>query len=158
MISKPLREYHKRTNINREDYKEYDSMEQHEIIDKILDICVDPARKKQLLGHADLNNIVFTLDNMMKLVLIYMRIRASIPVLLMGETGVGKTSLIEYLAKILDSECLTMNVHAGITEEDIISHVMKAQVKARELQAIGKAAKSRKVIIFFDEINTSTHI
>lgn len=133
-------------------------MEQHEIVDKILEMCVEEKRKKQLKGLVDLNNIVFTLDNMMKLILIYMRIRANIPVLLMGETGVGKTSLVEYLAKILDSECLTMNVHAGITEEDIIKHVMIAQQKARDIQVMARNSKVKKVIIFFDEINTSTHI
>jgi MoxR-like ATPase len=33
----------------------------------------------------------------------------------MGETGVGKTSLVDYLAKIIDAECITFNIHAGIT-------------------------------------------
>jgi MoxR-like ATPase len=89
-------------------------------------MCVDESRKRKLKGHVELNNIVFTLDNLMKLVLIYMRIRANIPVLLMGETGVGKTSLVEYLGKIIDAECLTLNIHAGVTEEDIIKHVFTA--------------------------------
>jgi MoxR-like ATPase len=44
----------------------------------------------------------------------------------MGETGVGKTSLVEYLGKIIDAECLTLNIHAGVTEEDIIKHVFTA--------------------------------
>ena len=37
----------------------------------------------------------------------------------MGETGVGKTSLVEYLAKIIDAEFRLMNVHAGVTEGEI---------------------------------------
>ena len=67
-------------------------------------------------GQTDLQNIVFTLDNFMKIILIHLRLRAHMPVILMGETGVGKTSLVEYLAKIIDAGCLTMNVHAGVTE------------------------------------------
>lgn len=41
----------------------------------------------------------------------------------MGETGVGKTSLVEYLSKIIDAEFLILNVHAGVTENDIITFV-----------------------------------
>jgi MoxR-like ATPase len=52
----------------------------------------------------------------MKLILIYLRVRTSLPIILMGETGVGKTSLVEYLSKVIDAECLTLNIHAGITE------------------------------------------
>lgn len=44
----------------------------------------------------------------------------------MGETGVGKTSLVEYLAKIIDAEFQILNVHAGITEEEIIKFVEEA--------------------------------
>lgn len=40
----------------------------------------------------------------MKLTLIFMRLRAKLPIILMGETGVGKTSLVEYLAKIIDAQ------------------------------------------------------
>lgn len=56
----------------------------------------------------------------MKLVLIHLRLRANIPIILMGETGVGKTSLVEYLSKVIESDLLTMNVHAGVTEDEII--------------------------------------
>lgn len=58
---------------------------------------------------------MFTLDNFMKIVLINLRLRANLPIILMGETGVGKTSLVDYLAKIIDAECITFNIHAGIT-------------------------------------------
>ena len=42
---------------------------------------------------------VLTCDNFMKCILIFMRIRSNIPVIMMGETGCGKTSLIKFLAK-----------------------------------------------------------
>lgn len=41
----------------------------------------------------------------------------------MGETGVGKTSLVEYLAKIIDAEFQVLNIHAGITENSILKFV-----------------------------------
>jgi len=47
--------------------------------------------------------------------LIYFRIKAKIPVLLMGETGIGKTALIELLAYIMGVRFEVMKVHAGIS-------------------------------------------
>ena len=43
------------------------------------------------------NSYIFTSDNFIKLILIMTRIRANLPVILMGETGCGKTSLIRIL-------------------------------------------------------------
>jgi len=62
----------------------------------------------------------------MKLTLIHLRMRANLPIILMGETGVGKTSLVEYLAKIIDSEFKTLNVHSGISDEEINKFVFDA--------------------------------
>ena len=39
---------------------------------------------------------VLTADNVLKMVLVIQRVRAGIPVIVMGETGCGKTSLIRY--------------------------------------------------------------
>jgi ATP-dependent Clp protease ATP-binding subunit ClpA len=55
--------------------------------------------KKTLFEIAD--NYVFTDDNYFKLVLILLRIRARIPVIMMGETGCGKTSLIRKLSELI---------------------------------------------------------
>jgi len=77
----------------------------------------------------------------------------------MGETGVGKTSLVNYLAKVIDAECITLNVHAGITEQEIIKNVMvDYQRVAREQPLCSNKKDKRKVIIFFDEINTNSSI
>lgn len=85
---------------------------------------MDEKRIQILKGNnTDLFNIVFTLDNLMKLVLIFLRIRARLPIILMGETGVGKTSLVDYLAKVIDAKFITYNIHAGITEEEIIASI-----------------------------------
>jgi MoxR-like ATPase len=34
----------------------------------------------------------------------------------MGETGIGKTAVLNYLADVIDADFFTFNVHAGITE------------------------------------------
>ena len=72
-------------------------------------------------------NYEFTADNFFKLCLIILRIRANIPIILMGETGCGKTSLIQTLShlqhngdkKKLDVE----NIHAGHNDKDIINFI-----------------------------------
>ena len=53
-----------------------------------------------------------------------MKIKASIPVILMGETGCGKTSLLKMLSIFMNEgseKMKTLNVHAGTNEEDIIN-------------------------------------
>ncbi|XP_072028883.1 E3 ubiquitin-protein ligase rnf213-alpha-like isoform X2 [Amphiura filiformis] len=42
-----------------------------------------------------------TADNVMKMLAIYMRFRCKIPVVIMGETGCGKTRLIQFLCQLL---------------------------------------------------------
>lgn len=137
-------------------------MNQLEIVDKILEICVKDQDKDRIRKQVDLFNIVFTLDNFMKLILIYLRVRSNLPIILMGETGVGKTSLVDYLAKIIDAECMTLNIHAGITDEEIIAFVNHAQDIAvkqpTKRDPSTQIAIQRKVILFFDEINTNQNI
>jgi MoxR-like ATPase len=38
----------------------------------------------------------------------------------MGETGIGKTAIIKYLAMVMFCNLFTLNVHAGITEQSVI--------------------------------------
>lgn len=71
----------------------------------------------------DINRIVFTRDNFLKMALIYQRLRSSQPVLIMGETGVGKTAVISYLANLIKFDFKVLNIHAGITESEIIKFV-----------------------------------
>ena len=50
----------------------------------------------------NLTKISITEDNFFKIALIYYRVRAGIPVLLMGETGIGKTALVNLFSTILN--------------------------------------------------------
>ena len=74
------------------------------------------------------DSYIFTSDNFIKLILIITRIRANLPVILMGETGCGKTSLIRILYDLQfktteqnSSNMLIYNIHAGINDNDIIT-------------------------------------
>jgi MoxR-like ATPase len=41
----------------------------------------------------------------------------------MGETGVGKTILVKYLSSLIDAAIFTLNVHAGLTQNEIVDWV-----------------------------------
>jgi MoxR-like ATPase len=42
----------------------------------------------------------------------------------MGETGIGKTSLIRLLSHITNDPIRIINIHAGVTSEDIVKELM----------------------------------
>ncbi len=99
---------------------------------------------KNILGNYVINN-----DNFVKMALIFYRIKAKIPVIIMGETGCGKTSLIKKLNQFQNNGDLSsleiFNIHSGITEQDIIK-------KMNEINQI--AQEKNEIWLFFDEINT----
>eukprot|EP00339_Tiarina_fusa_P018090 CAMPEP_0117012074 /NCGR_PEP_ID=MMETSP0472-20121206/10244_1 /TAXON_ID=693140 ORGANISM="Tiarina fusus, Strain LIS" /NCGR_SAMPLE_ID=MMETSP0472 /ASSEMBLY_ACC=CAM_ASM_000603 /LENGTH=376 /DNA_ID=CAMNT_0004715059 /DNA_START=230 /DNA_END=1357 /DNA_ORIENTATION=+ len=94
---------------------------------------------------------VLTIDNIMKILSIHLRVRFGIPVLIMGATGCGKTALISYMCKFSQAPLFVLDVHGGITDEKIIQF-MKDPI------AIAEAAPGFDVFVFFDEINTSASL
>ena len=115
-------------------------------------------------------NYVFTADNFVKMILILIRIRSKIPVIMMGETGCGKTALIRKLSEMKNngnSEKLKiLNIHAGTNEQDIIyfintivipesEKVFKEEKEQKEKnEKIGLFFEETKIWVFLDEINT----
>ncbi|KAL4476127.1 hypothetical protein ABPG74_009860 [Tetrahymena malaccensis] len=112
-------------------------------------------------------------DNFFKIAMIFMRIRSNTPVIIMviylifqrfinlyliqyfiincflnkqGQSGIGKTALIELMSLIMDATFITMNIHAGITERDVINKINDIQSNYNS---------SQKIILFFDEVNTN---
>ena len=102
------------------------------------------------------DSYIFTSDNFIKLILIITRIRADLPVILMGETGCGKTSLIRILYDLQfkyvgnNNNMLIYNIHAGVTDNDIIQFL-------NENNLIEKVEKyenpnEEEKWVFFDEM------
>uniref|UniRef100_A0A674GXD4 RING-type E3 ubiquitin transferase n=1 Tax=Taeniopygia guttata TaxID=59729 RepID=A0A674GXD4_TAEGU len=97
-----------------------------------------------------------TTDNMLKILAIEMRFRCDIPVVIMGETGCGKTRLVKFLCqlrrKLLEVENMKLvKVHGGTTAEMIYARI-------REAEALAKSNKEQyglDTILFFDEANTT---
>ena len=99
-----------------------------------------------------LGNYIFVADNFIKMVRILLNIQARIPVILMGETGVGKTKLLEMLATLYGHGKLRwerLQIHAGTTDHKIVSFLEEVNEKVKK-----EGAEKQITWVFFDEINT----
>ena len=84
------------------------------------------------------------------------RIRANIPLIIMGDTDCGKISLIRKLSQILNNgEELVqiINIHPKYPDEEIASRMRDLNDKAKYDKYQGK-----ELWVFFDEINTCLSI
>lgn len=100
-----------------------------------------------------------TTDNILKMLAIHMRFRCGIPVIIMGETGCGKTRLIKFLCELQRSGVATENmklvkVHGGTTSEMICTKVREAE----DIAFINKQDYGFDSVLFFDEANTTEAI
>ena len=95
------------------------------------------------------DNYVITNDNFTKMILLVYRILADIPVIIMGETGCGKTALIIKLSQLLNNGEIVVeiiNIHPGITDEYLCNRMEEMNEKAEK--------QKKELWVFFDEINT----
>ncbi|PKB93614.1 hypothetical protein RhiirA5_440806, partial [Rhizophagus irregularis] len=101
-----------------------------------------------LARRSDLPEYALSGDNLIKMVLILLRARANIPVIVCGEVGCGKTSLISYLALMIEVQFQALFLHAGIDEKAIVMFMNDSLEKAEK----------GEIWLFFDEINTCNYI
>ena len=97
---------------------------------------------------------VITIDNFRKMVKIYYRIISNINIIIMGETGCGKTLLIKKLYELLNNgksikDEYILNIHGGFTDEDIIRRIKTINTKVNGMKNLNK-----KIWVFIDEINS----
>ncbi|CAD7937397.1 unnamed protein product, partial [Amoebophrya sp. A120] len=119
---------------------------------------------------------VLTRDVLQKILAIHMRFSAGLPVFISGETGIGKTALLEYYAKVRQQLQLhapnqerrthmdgqgsplklmrTVKVHGGVGRAALNSYVKEALQLARFNARKGV----RETLLFFDEANTSLEV
>lgn len=100
-----------------------------------------------------------TTDNILKILAIHMRFRCGIPVIIMGETGCGKTRLIKFLCELRRSGVATENmklvkVHGGTSSDMIYSKVREAE----SIACSNKHDYGFDSVLFFDEANTTEAI
>ncbi|XP_053269183.1 E3 ubiquitin-protein ligase rnf213-beta isoform X1 [Pleuronectes platessa] len=100
-----------------------------------------------------------TTDNVMKMLAINMRFRCGIPVVIMGETGCGKTRLVRFLCALQREgrpmeNMVLVKVHGGTTAEMIYRKVREAEKLAEQ----NRKMHHLDTILFFDEANTTEAI
>ena len=135
---------------NEYNISDYSKMSNIELREKLIKI-VDPIRSEgQGLNRSKyVSNYVLTFDNFTKMILIYYKSLAKIPIVIMGETGCGKTALLRYfVTEILQEELLVFSINAGTTLEAIDEYMQNAMEKAKKITP-------KNLWIFFDEFNTT---
>uniref|UniRef100_A0A3Q2W9T3 RING-type E3 ubiquitin transferase n=1 Tax=Haplochromis burtoni TaxID=8153 RepID=A0A3Q2W9T3_HAPBU len=100
-----------------------------------------------------------TADNVMKMLAIHMRFRCEIPVVIMGETGCGKTRLVRFLCTLQREgrsveNMVLVKVHGGTTAEMIYRKVKEAEALAHQ----NRVKHNLDTVLFFDEANTTEAI
>ncbi|XP_032847063.2 E3 ubiquitin-protein ligase rnf213-alpha-like [Tyto alba] len=100
-----------------------------------------------------------TLDNTMKMLAIHLRFQCGIPVIIMGETGCGKTKLVQFMCNLQRAgrdiqNMIVVRVHGGTTSKTIHNKVRQAI----ELARINEERYKVDTVLFFDEANTSDAI
>ena len=133
--------------------EDYANFNQEKLRQK-LELLARATETTEPASHVDSSlKYALTPDNILKMVLILLRIRANIPVIIMGETGCGKTSLVRYLAQTCDVLLHVFNFHAGVTETQIINFVEDIKKEALSPE------RSRQLVwVFLDEINTCDYL
>ncbi len=88
------------------------------------------------------------------MILLLYKIEANLPVIVMGETGCGKTALITKLNQILNNGEKTLkiiNINPSITDEDICKYM-------RIIDEEAKKNKEKELWAFFDQMNTCEYL
>ena len=124
-------------SMSLEDYKNFEKKKYLSELKEILDLNnpIDDEEKEKT--HSELKSLddilgkeyVITPDNFRKMIKIYYRFISNINLILMGETGCGKTLLIFKLYQLLNNgeeiKDYKLNIHGGFTDEDIIKEIEK---------------------------------
>ena len=123
------------------------------LLNKIFGICANDdallRRVHQLQRDPRIKNFALTVDNVMKMAALYIRITSGVPVVLMGESGCGKSAVVYYLATFLGLRVFTLDVHGGLDENDVVRFVSEAVAAAF-------GYPQQIVWAFLDEINTAS--
>ncbi|KAG9292714.1 hypothetical protein G9A89_008302 [Geosiphon pyriformis] len=127
--------------------KEWALDDYHEMPAEVLLLKLESLARKSV-HKLDLPSYALSGDNILKMALILLRARANIPVIVCGEAGCGKTSLLNFLSLVIEVQFKALNLHAGIRDHDILKFMEEAT----------NAAQLGETWLFFDEINTCNHI
>ena len=115
--------------------------------------------KKELKDFLNLFEVlkyyIFTYDNFRKFIFIAIRLRVNLPVILMGETGVGKTALLKVLINSLPykTKLIILTIHNGIDNKKLEDFVNQNKLFENDEEKENNQDKEI-IYILFDEINS----
>ena len=139
---------------SKEEKEEEEEEEESENSDKIQN---ENENSSELLSLDDIlgKDYVITVDNFRKMVKIYYRIISNLNLIIMGETGCGKTLLISKIYELLNNgrniqTDNKLNIHGGFTDDDIIKKIKIINENAKKISN----KKKTKIWVFIDEINS----
>ena len=108
-------------NIENEEERGIPNAKFLRVIKKYLDLKNKSIRElKNIIG-----SYTFTSDNFFKMIQILIRLKSQISVILMGETGCGKTSLVNTICELCEYKMITKNINASVTDNDIVAFIVK---------------------------------
>ncbi|CAD7944987.1 unnamed protein product [Amoebophrya sp. A25] len=102
-------------------------------------------------GHQTLGktHYVLTIDNLLKILSILLRMEYGLPVIIMGETGCGKTALVEFICDTLKFPLKKLDLHGGITDAEITRFFKDCIAESERLKP------DEYLVAFLDEINAA---
>ena len=130
-----------------------------ELLNDILDLCGVENDIEKERSRIEIKNkfptYVFTTDNYTKMIHILMKTRANVPIIMMGETGCGKTSLIKMLSLIKNKgkkiRMKILNIHQGIDNDEIIYFLKKVMIETKREDDNLILNKKEEFSIIFEE-------
>lgn len=99
-----------------------------------------------------------TKDNYIKIQRIFRKSQLRIPIIICGETGCGKTHLVDFISSCLINDefrCFTLN--SGTTQKQILTRLKEYVKEAEKIQGKNNMKEPKKMWILIDEFNTSCH-
>ena len=101
---------------------------------------------KKILG-----DYILTFDNFIKIIRILLNIEAKLPTILMGETGVGKTKILEIISLLYfkgKNKMKKIEIYSNTSSQDIIDFINKIK---EEVKYSGEEGKLTSIL--FDGLN-----
>ena len=121
---------------------------------ELKNICLTPDSKSIGIGNKLIEmDFYITEDIFMKMVLIYLRIRANVPVLLIGESACGKKSLIKALYYFIEDryKLIIFKLNSQMNYSEILNFFDKYELF--ENISSNKQIDKKKILLVLEEIN-----
>jgi hypothetical protein len=96
---------------------------------------------------------VLTPDSLVRLLSIKTRLQCGIPVVLQGETGCGKTHLLQFFSKVAGTIFEVINIHRGVTASEIVDRMATVVQRLKRQQAANGGYKPIAIVLL-DEVNS----